>query len=444
MKKKLALLLASLMMVAALGGCSSSTPEPSADSPASTEDAATTEDGGSDAATDDSAAPSGDPIKIGAIFPKTGLGADNGVMNFNGCKLAVEDFNAKGGVLGRPIELIEYDNMSDVNQCKAIAERMLSEHPDLVAVTGAAGSSYVLPMLPVFEKAGVNYITGQVSESITNQGYQYVFQSAAQGGGFAKAQVDFLIWLNEEYDLGLSKIGIVYEDTEWGASNTSGAIKAVEEAADSGLEIVYQAAFPAGSSDLSSIVTQLMQSGAEVVFPTCYTQDAKLLFNTMASMNYTPVINGGGGGFLYPAFGVELGDAVDGVLSVGSHAWDTKNIMDNPEFADIGARYEEKYGEFASEHSIVSYNATYMMLKAIEAAGTDDRDAVRDAMRALEIDCLTPGSPSHFNEAGWMDKSYAVMTQWQKREDGKEGYIPRTVFPKEVATAEFQLPESFK
>ena len=430
MKKIFTMLLAGLLLVTMLGACNSAGSQSGTASNAS------------GSSTGASTTATGDPIKIGAIFPKTGLGADNGIMNFNGARMAVEDINAKGGLLGRPVELVEFDNMSDVNQCKAIAERMLSEHPDLVAVTGAAGSSYVLPMLPVFEKAGVPYVTGQISESITNQGYQYVFQTAAQGGGFAKTQVDFLIWLNEKYDLNLTKIGIVYEDTEWGISSTSGAKKAVEAAADAGLEIVYEASFPAGSSDLSSIVTQLKQSGAEVVFPTCYTQDAKLLFNTMASMNYNPVINGGGGGFLYPAFGVELGDAVEGVVSVGSHAWDTKNIMDNPDFADIGKRYTEKYGEFASEHAIVSYNATYMIMKGIEAAASTDKDAVRDAIRALEIDCLTPGSPSRFNDAGWMETSFAVMTQWQKDENGN--FVPRTVFPESVATSEFQLPEGMK
>ena len=195
---------------------------------------------------------SDDPIKVGCVFPISGNNADQGVFNVDGCQFAIDYINENGGIKslgGRKLELVSYDNQSDADQSKAAAERLINENPDIVAVTGAASSSFVLPMLPVFEKNGMPFLTAQVSESITNQGYQYVFRFGSTGGSFSEYQVKFLEWLNEEYGLGISKVGIVYEDTEWGISNTSGALAAIENSAEngSGLEIAYNESFTTGS-----------------------------------------------------------------------------------------------------------------------------------------------------------------------------------------------------
>ena len=127
----------------------------------------------------------GETIKIGAIFPLSGSGSDNGWHAVNGASLAIEEINERGGVAslgGAKLELVTADNLSDANQCKAVAERTL-EGSGVVACIGAGSSAYVVPMLPVFEKAQVPFITAQISDSITSQGYQFVFETAAQDQG---------------------------------------------------------------------------------------------------------------------------------------------------------------------------------------------------------------------------------------------------------------------
>lgn len=432
MKKLLALLLA-LAMVLSLAACGGA---PAEDKPADDKPAA-------DAPADEGV----QTIKIGLVFPITGGNADQGVFNVDGAKYIVDYINKNGGVKslgGAQLELVVYDNMSDTEQCKATAERLIQENPDVVAVTGAASSSYVLPMLPVFEKAEVPFLTAQVSESITNQGYNYAFRIGSTGGSFAEYQVKFVQWLNEEYDLGISKIGVVYEDTEWGLSNTAGAVNAVEAA--EGLEIVYQEAFTANGSDLSNIVVGLMNSGAEVVFPTCYTQDAKLLFNTMKSMDYAPLIIGGGGGFLYPAFAEELGDLVDGVVSVTGHNYDLARFADsgNALFADFGTGFEAMFGYFAPEQAVATASAIYDAYMAMEATASTEGSVLADYLHnTYEADSLSPGGePKHFDETGAHVTGHAVIVQWQKGEDG--AYRTRTVFPAKDASADFQLTAGLK
>ncbi|MDO4273835.1 MAG: ABC transporter substrate-binding protein [Eubacteriales bacterium] len=386
-------------------------------------------------------------IKVGCVFPITGNNADQGVFNIDGCQFAIDYINNNGGIKalgGKKLELVSYDNQSDADQSKAVAERLINENPDIVAVTGAASSSFVLPMLPVFEKNTMPFLTAQVSEAITNQGYQYTFRFGSTGGSFSEYQVKFLEWLNEEYNLGITKVGIVYEDTEWGISNTSGAVTAIENsvAEGSGLEIAYNESFTAGSSDLTNIVVGLKNAGCEVVFPTCYTQDAKLLFNTMKSMNYTPLIIGGGGGFLYPSFGEELGDLVDGVVSVTGHNYDIQTITNNSEIADIGEQFEKEYGYFMPEQGASAFSAIYLIAQALENAGTTDHAAVAEALRALTCEAATPGGAVAFDETGANNSAHAVIVQWQKGDD--DVYRTRCVFPDDEAGIEFQMTDDLK
>lgn len=380
------------------------------------------------------------PIKIGMIFPFSGAAADQGVFNRNAAEMAAERINVNGGIKalnGRKLEVIFYDNQSSPDVSRQVAERLLAEHPDVVAVHGASASAYVLPMLATFERSKVPFLTAQTSQAITNQGYQYVFAFAALSPQFASAQVGMLEWLNKTYNVGITKVGLIFEDTEWGITNSAAACDAIQNS--SSLTLAFDQRYQAGSADLSSLIVGLINAGCEAVFPTSFTQDARLIFNTMVQNRYSPLIIGGGGGFLYPAFAQDLGELVDGVISVASHNYDAKSIRNSSQFAKIGEEYEARYREFMPEQGVSAFNAVYLVAQALERAGTTDATKVRDEIRALTITSLTPGGALNFDATGWNRNSEAVMVQWQKDKDGV--FRPHTVFPPSEATVEFQLTE---
>lgn len=441
MKKLLSVLLVALM-VFSLAACAGST----------TTTAATTKSGSTTAAgatttaagATTTAAGAAKNIKIGLIFPMSGKNADQGVFNVDGAKLAVKKINAAGGIKalnGAKLELVVYDNESDSDKSKTVAERLINENPDVVAIHGASASAFVLPMLAVFEKAQIPFVTAQTSQTITSQGYKYAFAFAAQSPQFAATQVAMLEWLNAKYKLNITKVGLVFEDSEWGLTNSKAARESLK-ANTTGLQLIYDKSYTAGSSDLSSIVVGMINAGCEVVFPTSYTQDAKLLFNTMQANNYNPLIIGGGAGFLYPVFAKDLGPLVDGVLSVASHNYDAKTITSNPDLAKIGEEFEKEYGYFMPEQGVSAYNAVYLVSKALENGKSTKATDVMNEIRKLNISSATPGGALAFNETGWNTKSVAVMAQWQKDADGK--YRMHTVFPESEATVDFQLSELLK
>lgn len=381
---------------------------------------------------------SGDTIKIAAFINVSGSGADAGVLNMNGAQLAIDNINEAGGIQslgGKKLELVVGDTMSDTSQAKAVCERVMADH-SIVAGIGIGGSSYTIPMMPVFEKMEKPFVQIGVSTNITNQGYTYTFQPVPNGESFGSTQVEFLQYLGESQGIEVSKVGIIYENTEYGLS-TAQTNKEVAEAA--GYEVVYDESFTTPSSDLSSLVVALKNSGAEAIFPVCFSQDAKLLFNTMNTMDYHPVIVGGGAGFLFPAFAQELGEDVDGIVSVGSNSWDSKSMTDNQELAEIAQQYEEKYGTFMAEHAVGYYNNIYIIAKALEECGSTDGAVLRETIANLHIPTLQPGGELNFDETGANTNARAVMIQWQKCEDGE--YRPKTVYPEEEANAAYQSKE---
>ena len=382
-------------------------------------------------------------IKIGMIFPFSGGNADQGVFNRYGAELAVEKINAAGGIKalgGRKLECLFYDNQSSSDVSRQVAERLLAEHPDIVAASGAGSSGFVLPMLASFEKAQVPFLTAQTSESLTGQGYKYVFVMGCQATQFSAGQIDIINWLNDTYKVGITKVGLIYEDTEVGSVNSAATRNLLKNYPN--LTIAYDQKFQPNASDLSSIVIGLMNSGCEVLFPTAYSQDAKLLYNTMVQYRYSPLVVGAGAGFLYPAFARDLGDLVNGLLSTATHSYDIKSIRNNATYKNVGEDYEAKNKEFMPEQAVSAFNAVYIISQALEKTGSTDPVKLGEAIRALTITSLAPGGPLKFDQKGWNSNAVAVMVQWQKDRDGI--YRPHAVFPPSEATVEFQVPDMLK
>ena len=418
----LAMIVAMLLALGACGGTPAATPTPAAPAQGGTEP---------------SAAPAEnlEPIKVVAFFNMSGGGADTGMRDKEGTDLAVKYINDNGGIAslgGRPIEVVYGDLLTDVSQAKAVTERVLAD-PSIVAALGVGGSAYAAPQLPILEKAKIPYILFGTADHLTQQGYQYLFRWTPFGGDkgtFTKTQVDFLLYLNE-LGYNSTKVGIVYENSDFGISLASGNKTLVEAA---GLDLVYEESYPLGLTDASSLVANLKNSGAEAVFINSFPAELKLIMNSMKSLNYSPAVIGGGGGFLFPEFATSMGDEVIGITSASMLNWDTQTMQASA-FKDVPQTYYETYGEFMCEHSLSAYTNIIILADALERAGSTESEALRDALRKTNI--LTPQSSGAvtFNEVGDNMNAIPVIVQWQKNDEGK--LLPVSIFPEHEAGGEF-------
>lgn len=428
MKKTTAPILACLLCITLLAGCGGGPSAPANSASSANSTPATSSDA-------DGAGASVEKVQIGFLNPLSGANADAGQQDLYACQLAVRHINESGGIKalgGAQVELVVADTTSDATQSGQIAERTISAN-NLSGIVGTGISGLTMPILPITEKYGVPMITNSINDDITNQGYEFIFEPVPKGSTFGGQQVAFIKYLQEQ-GVPANKVAIIYENSSYGQSTAAGSLNIATEA---GLEVVMNESFPPNFSDASSLVTALKNSGAEIVMPVAYSQDAKLIVNTMEAMNYSPIIIGGGAGFLWPVLGQEMGDKVNGLISVASWNWDSKNIAENSELLGITADFEKEFGYFMTEHAGPSYTATWMIKEAIEKAGSADPQSVRDAIASTDFgpehrNLMQPGT-THWDEGGWNENVQAVMIQWQ---DGK----PRTIFPREFSVVEIQLP----
>lgn len=375
-----------------------------------------------------------DGVNIVVLATISGDLSEVGILGQRGAEMAVEHINADGGIKalgGAKINLIVGDVTSDYSNSINVAQRLLSQH-DLSGIVIAGVSGMNKAVAPVLERAEVPFVTGAIADDLTELNYRYVFRICPEGSAFGHMQVEFSQYLLEE-EGGASKVGIIYENTDYGQSTAGGV---AELCAEYNIPVAINESYPKDFTDATPLVSKLKSSGAEVLFPVSYTKDAALIFGTMQSLGYNPMIIGGGAGFIWPEFYKTLGSLANGVSSVGSWVWDTKNITNNPALVKVTEEWEEKYGDFMGEIAGEMYAAVYCLKEAMEECGSSDPKEIRNALAEIKITeggatLMQPGIVE-FDENGNNIHVRPVMGQWW--EDGKL----HSIYPREFTDNEIK------
>ena len=445
-KKILASLLSMVMLASVFAGCSknTATTDQSADTSASTE---TTDDGG--AATtnaDTDTTSSGDAVNFLVYACITGNNAESGRQVTMAAETAEWYINNKLGGFpslgGRPINIEILDSTSDAATSSLPLERALSKG-GYSCVIGNSTSSIALTMLPILEKYEVPTVTGAAANiAVSEQGCSFVFQPASTSKSFIPTQLDFL----NEYaklmgrDVKDLKLGLIYANDAWGTDQANNTREQVKER---GLNLVIDESYEINSfTDASPLVTKLKNAGVDVLLPSSYPNDIKLIFTAMKSLTYSPLVVGGGAAMTWPSLSKDLGDDVNGITSVDSWCWNQKGAVENAKWMEMNQYYEDTYGEFIPGQAGPTLYSIMLAYAAVENAQDTDPVKVRDELRKLDDDnCewfkVINGRGDFDDETGLNTDSRAVMMQWQ---DGK----PTCVFPPEYATSELLNPESMQ
>ncbi|MEX2632234.1 MAG: ABC transporter substrate-binding protein [Tistlia sp.] len=371
-------------------------------------------------------------VKVGLLAPMSGLYARPGNVMRMGAELAVEDINAAGGIEalgGAKLELVVLDAGDTTEKAKNAAQRMVSEHPDLVAATGSYLSSFTLAVTEVTERANLPMLTLSYSDLLTERGFRYIFQTSASSGSQAAQSMPTLIRLAEEAGAKRPKTVAIITD------NTAASISSVERMKkdlleEAGLELVVDEVFTPPLADATPLVQRLRAARPDMLFflPTVIS-DAKLLLEKMSEFGL------GEGKIPTISFGIAIAEPdllntvspelMQGVISVVAN-WGSKG------HEEMIARLEERYGEpWMTQNAISTYGDMWILKAALEKAGKADREAVAEAIRTLDEgpSPYYPGGELKFEENGRRVDAGLTIIQWQ---DGK----PITVYPPELAMAE--------
>lgn len=244
MKRFFAVLL-SLAMMLCLVACGGTSTERTEESP--------TTEAPSDSK--EPAASESDVIEIGAYMPMTGANAASGLCELDGIRQALDEVNAAGGVNGKKLDLIVYDDAGTTEGATKAATRLIEED-GVQVILGSYQSPSILAVSELNEKAKVLQVGVGTGTSWTNIGLNYTFRGTANGFLPIGTMMDEII------DMGFTSIALMCSENETGQS---GRIAILDRAAADNIEIKADLTFQPGDTDFTGIVNKAMASGADTI-----------------------------------------------------------------------------------------------------------------------------------------------------------------------------------
>lgn len=341
------------------------------------------------------AAPSG-PIKVALLVPLSGPVPTFGVSGRDGALLAIEEWNAKGGVLGQKVEAVVADSQCTPDPAVNAANKVIEEDK-IHYIVGETCSKASIPVSEIAEKKGVL----QISPTSTNPTVTLNADGSTKKYVFRACFIDpFQGSVMSKFALSQGK-KTAFIMFDKGNDYVLGLAEAFEKSfTESGGQVVGKESYTAQDTDFSAILTKVADSKAEVLYLPDYYNIVNLVGAQAKERGVTSVMMGGDG---WDSSDLDLKAADGGFFSNHYSAEDTRPIVQ-----EFVKRYEAKYGSKPDALATLGYDATNLLIAAIEKAGKDDPAAVKDAMAALKYEAVS-GNIS-FDAQHNPIKSAAVMS----------------------------------
>lgn len=342
-------------------------------------------------------------IKIAAICPLTGEAATYGQSTKNGMELAVAEWNAAGGLLGKQVKLIVEDDKADPAEGASVFSKVI-EQDKVVAIVGGITSRVALAGAPIAQAAKVPMLTPTATnEKVTLVG-DYIFRSCFIDPFQGKVGAKFAF-----EDLQLKNVAIIFDignDYSKGLSETF--TQSFEEL---GGKIVAAEGYPSGTTDFKAQLTKIIQAKPECLYIPAYYSDVGLIAKQVRELGFKGALLGVDG--WDSADLVKIGgDAVNGGFFTNHYSKDDTR----PEVQTFVKKYTEKYGAAPDALGALAYDGMNIMLDAIKRAGKTNNEAIRDALKATNLACV--GGQISYDEFRNPMKSVVII----EMKDGQQVY----------------------
>jgi branched-chain amino acid transport system substrate-binding protein len=319
-----------------------------------------------------------DTIKIGVTQPLTGAFAASGNYVAQGAKIAEEEINKAGGVLGKKIQLIVEDNKSNPTEAVATAEKLIVK--DKVPVMlGAWSSTLTLAVMPKLEEYKVPMLVETSSSGkITTSGNPYIFRISPTSEMEAKAFGPLF------KSLGIKKAAFLATNNDFGL----GASKEFSEAAKSnGVEIGATETMDPKATDFSAQLAKIKASGSDTLFVTTAVEQATLILKQAKDQQVTARIITTGGSVSPDQLIAQAGDAANGSMHVVFFTPWFPEAVKNPDIAKkfVALWNEKKYNVGGLTEGFRGWDALYTIVEGIKAAGKADPEAITKALWGVKV-----------------------------------------------------------
>jgi branched-chain amino acid transport system substrate-binding protein len=314
-----------------------------------------------------SCSPDENVIRIGVFNSLTGGTATFGISSTNGIRMAAEEWNARGGILGKQIQLIVEDDQSKPEEAAMVVTKLVNQNR-VVGILGEVASSRTLAGAPIAQKAGIPLITpASTNPKVTRVGdfiFRVCYTDSFQGAVCARFAIQ---------RLGLHRLAILKDVKNDYSMGLADYFKRTAELL--GGQIVTEESYSEGDTDFRAQITTIKAANPEVIFIPGYYTEAGLIAKQVAEQNLNVRLIGGDG-WDSPRT-VEIGGAaVEGAFFCNHYsAEDTSQIVRR-----FVAAHVEKYGYVPDAMAPLSYDAAGLLFTAIQTAGSTEGSKIRDAI----------------------------------------------------------------
>lgn len=318
-------------------------------------------------------APAGDTIKIGLNYELSGDVATYGQASVQGIELAAEELNNAGGVNGKRIELVKYDNKSDAAEATALATKLMTQDR-VIAVIGPATSGGMKATTPVGERAKVPVVSGSATaDDVTkdaNGVKEYAFRTCFNDSFQGTAAANYAV-----SKFGATKAVILRDSSSDYSKGLADNFRATFTAA--GGEVVSEDAYAKGADNFNAVLTKFKGQQFDVIYlPGYYTEAGKAIKQARDLGITAPIL--GGDGFDSPILAEQAGAALTDVYYTNHYS----SADTDPKVVAFIESFTEKYGSEPNAFHALGYDTLKFVADAVGRASAPTGEAVKDALAA--------------------------------------------------------------
>jgi len=342
-----------------------------------------------------------DTVKVAIAAPMTGDFAEYGTGFKNAVELIVKEYNEDGGVLGKQIEIVSYDDKNSGEEAASIAERIAGDK-SISGVVGHFASGVCMAASPTYQEVGIVEISPSASHPDYSSEGNYIFRNNSLINVEAKETLSIA---SEVF--GAKKVAILSVKTDWGTSTADILMNDLAKEFPN-LEIVAHEEIVDGTVDFSPTVTALNAAEPDTII-VCAMYN---ILGPFASQykDVDPDINLVGFSNAYSEQLIEL--AKEDAEGIALPAIFFHNSTDS-KVSNFVSSYKAEYGSVPSSLTAQAYDSMGMIIEAIKAADSTDRAEIREALSKIEYDGVS--GLTVFNETGDAQKTF----NWLVVKDGQ-------------------------
>ena len=354
-----------------------------------------------------------DPIKIGFGMALTGGLSANGKPALLALQIWKDDVNKKGGLLGRPVELVYYDDQTNPATVPGIYSKLLDvDKVDLI--TSGYGTNLIAPLMPIAMERKLTII-GMFGLA-NNEKYQYpnYFQIQPAGPDPQTSTAIGFFELANKQNPKPQTVAMVGADAEYPQNALVGARELVKKF---GFKTVYDKTYPPNTTDYTPIVRAIKATNADIVFVASYPPDSVGMLRAAHEVGLQPKMFGGGMvGLMFTTIMTSMGPMLNGVVNYDFWAPEPP-MLAIPGIKEFLKEYQvraekEKVDPLGYYLPPYSYAVGQVLGQAVEATKSLDQQKIADHIRATEFNTVV--GKIKFGKNGEWAKGRTLMVQYQK------------------------------